>query len=368
MEDRSVRAGDIRQSVVVTGDGNNVALSFGNTGVGLPLLRKQFPPPERRRRPVAGEPPRELDLLVPEAGKLPLIGRNDLFAELQAWLDDEVDISVFGLIGRAGTGKTRLALEFCRTIDCDRGAKGKWVAGFLPATDLTQVVDMLATHSFEWERRTLLVIDYAAQCHQALARWLDRLADQRLETKLRILLLDREAPEDFGWWRELIISGPPSRRDVFHEPRPRQLPDLSDLEERRALLASALQAARELRPGASGDTPIPAKDEDADFDRRLSEPRFGNPLNLVMASVIALDRGPQAALALRRLDAAQQIARRELRRLTELARSRDIGADEMRHVVAFNASLAGSRLPICAEQSRPNSPHRAGRQTDSANC
>jgi hypothetical protein len=35
MGDRSVRAGDLRQSVVVTGDGNNVALSFGETGIRL---------------------------------------------------------------------------------------------------------------------------------------------------------------------------------------------------------------------------------------------------------------------------------------------------------------------------------------------
>ena len=63
-----------------------------------------------------------------------------------------------------------------------------------------------------------------------------------------------------------------------------------------------------------------------------------------MAGVIALDRGPQAALALRRLDAARQIARRELRRLTDLARSHLIGADEMRHIVAFNGLTGG--LPI----------------------
>jgi hypothetical protein len=77
---------------------------------------------------VAGEPPRELDLLVPEAGRLPLIGRQDRFAELQAWLDDEIDISVHALIGRAGTGKTRLALEFCGTIDSDPSGKGEWRA------------------------------------------------------------------------------------------------------------------------------------------------------------------------------------------------------------------------------------------------
>ena len=64
-----------------------------------------------------------------------------------------------------------------------------------------------------------------------------------------------------------------------------------------------------------------------------------------MAGVIALDRGPHAALALRRLDAARQIARREFdQRLKPLARSRQISEDAIRHIVAFNG-LAGG-LPI----------------------
>ena len=45
MGDRSVDARDISRSVVVTGNGNNVALTFGDTGIALPLRRKQFPPP-----------------------------------------------------------------------------------------------------------------------------------------------------------------------------------------------------------------------------------------------------------------------------------------------------------------------------------
>jgi hypothetical protein len=155
MGDRSVDARDISRSVVVTGDGNSVALTFGDTGVRLPLRRKQFPPPQRPRRPREGEPPRELDLLHPEAGKLPLIGRNDLFAELQAWLDDEANISVHALIGRAGTGKTRLALEFCRAIDSDPAGNGEWIAGFLSPADLSAVVETLTTQSFAWERQTL---------------------------------------------------------------------------------------------------------------------------------------------------------------------------------------------------------------------
>ena len=71
MSDWSVQTRDVSHSAVVTGDGNTVTLTFGDSGVSIPLLRKQFPPPERRRRQVAGEPPREIDLLVPETGTLP---------------------------------------------------------------------------------------------------------------------------------------------------------------------------------------------------------------------------------------------------------------------------------------------------------
>ena len=145
MGDRSVDARDISQSVVVTGHGNKVELIFGDTGIALPLRRRQFAPPDRRRQPREGEPPRELDLLVAEADKLPLIGRKDLFAELQAWLDDEADILVFALTGRAGTGKTRLAIEFCRLIDNDPTAQGGWIAGFFPPAEVSPVVKAFAT-------------------------------------------------------------------------------------------------------------------------------------------------------------------------------------------------------------------------------
>ena len=224
-----------------------VTLTFGDSGVILPLRRRQFRPPDRRRRLAPGEPPRELNLLVPEAGKLPLIGRKDLFAEVQTWIDDEVDISVHALIGHAGAGKTRLTLEFCLKIDSDANAKGGWLAGFLSPPELTPVVDTLPTRHFVGERPTLLVIDYAAQCHEALGRWLDQLAGQELDTKLRMLLLDREAPEGFGWRRELTGSGlntARERRDLFYAPRPTQLPDLPNLEERRALMRSAFAGRR----------------------------------------------------------------------------------------------------------------------------
>ncbi len=347
MNDRSVQAETISQAVVVTGNGNTVSLRFGETGITLPLKRKQFRPPERRQMAAPGALPRELDLLVPEAGKLDFVGREDLLSELRTWLDGEPDISVHALIGRAGTGKTRLALELCNAIDSDFAAKGPWIAGFLSPGDLAPVVETLATHSFAWERQTLLVIDYAAQCHSALARWLDRLAYQKLATKLRFLLLEREAPENFGWWHELTapsLRDEQARLDLFYAPRPRQLPDLSDLEERRRLMTAAFAAASVLRPPPTALAGIPAAGADAHFDVRLADHQFGNPLNLVMAGVIARDRGPQAALALRRLDAARRLGARELDRLAALAKSRGLNGNTTRNIVAFNG-LAGG-LPL----------------------
>ena len=274
MDDRSVHTRDVCQSVIVTGNGNHVRLTFGNSSVTLPLRRIQFRPPERHRRSAEGQRPRELDILASDAAKLPFIGREDLFTELRAWLDGEPDISVHALTGRAGTGKTRLAIEFCSAVDGDPGGKGLWLAGFISPSDLSAVVETLATQSFNWERQTLLVLDYAAQCHKPLARWLDRLAYQRLDTKLRILLLEREAPEGFGWWHELaspVFHGEQARRDLFHADRPTPLPDLAALDERRKLMAAALQAARALRPSAPFVADVPTFGADPAFDACLAQ-------------------------------------------------------------------------------------------------
>jgi tetratricopeptide (TPR) repeat protein len=354
MGNRSVKARNISNSAIVTGSGNVVTLTFGASGVSLPLLRKQIRRPRRQPACPADEP-RELDILNPELSPLELVGRRPELEKLTAWLDDGAGISVHAITGRAGSGKTRLAMELCAQVD---GAHeiGAWAAGFLSATELPTVVEVLATHDFAWERPTLLVIDYAGQVHTALARWLDRLAYQKLDTKLRLLLLEREAPDGFGWWRELTgsaLNQAAARRGLFHNSavRPFDLPGLEALEERRRIMTAAHAAAQKLRSGNIAE-PVPPAGADPSFDPRLAESRFGNPLALVMAGVLALDQGPQAALALHRLDAARKLARRELDRLKALAGPGQGPA--MTHLAAFNGlagglSLAGLNQSLSAE-------------------
>lgn len=163
--------------------------------------------------------------------------------------------------------------------------------------------------------------------------------------KLRFLLLDREAPADFGWWPELTRPGLNSgrgRAEVVWQNPPVRLLGLGDPAERHALLLAARVAAWTLRGAAGEPAGLPAVGEDAALDRALAEPRFGNPLNLVMAGVIACDQPALGALGLRRLDAAARLAERA--RLRVLAASHGIDAAVIRHIVAFNG-LAGG-LPV----------------------
>jgi tetratricopeptide (TPR) repeat protein len=345
VSDRSVNADTITNSVVVTGDGAIITATFGNTGARLDLWRRQVRTHDRRRPPRPDRPPRELDLFRPDSDALPFQGRQDLLTELLAWLDDPAELSVHALIGQAGSGKTRLAIELCRAVDPPDGT-GVWRAAFIDPRAIQTVVDTLATRAFIWDRPHLLVLDYAATAHGALGRWLDALARHEQVPKLRFLILEREAPEGFGWWDDLTRPGGGSmsrRTDLFLKPRPDLLPGLTDVAERRALLKSAQSAAHGLRGGVAEPPSVPAAGADAAFDRMLAMPRFGNPLNLVMAGVIAYEQTPLGALALRRLDAALHLAKRELDRL-ERAGAADairIPKHVIRHMAAFNGLAGG---------------------------
>ncbi|HEX8063217.1 MAG TPA: hypothetical protein VF535_08365, partial [Allosphingosinicella sp.] len=54
MDDRSVHGGDIKHSIVVTGDGNHASIHFG-PDLTLPLARNQCLS-KRRRKPTADNP------------------------------------------------------------------------------------------------------------------------------------------------------------------------------------------------------------------------------------------------------------------------------------------------------------------------
>ena len=89
---------------------------------------------------------------------------------------------------------------------------------------------------------------------------------------------------------------------------------------------------------------LPAPGDNPAFDAALASPRFGNPLNLAMAGVIAAERGSVAALALRRLDAARHLARHELGRMERIAQGEGIAPLAMEHALGFNGLAGGLTL------------------------
>ena len=344
MPDRSVTAGGgISQSIVVTGDGNSVSLRFGESDVSLALNRKHVPPPRRK----TGPGKRELDILVPEMGHLPLLGREAEMRALRAWLDADDDISVHALTGPAGMGKTRLAIGLCESVDGGQEAGNVWLAGFLRSSDLSRLADISATQAYDWPRPTLLVIDYAAEGEKALGRWLDTLAQRGLPegSKLRILLLERQAQEGFGWWHNLSASplnDAGARRGLFYQPRPTELKGLHDPAFRRSLLQEALAAHARLE-GDAAPLALPYPGADPGFEARLGAAQFANPLALVMAGVIAREKGISAALALRQLDAARHLAQREIARLQRRVET-DAEKAALTHLLAFNGMAGGLAL------------------------
>ena len=339
-------SGSVSQSIVVTGTGNSVSLVIGSA-LSIPIERRQIRPVVRHQR--GGQAARsELDLLNARTTLVPFVAREPELAGLREWLDAGVDLSVHALVAPAGTGKTRLAMELCRRVDpADAPGSGGWTAGFLKSSKhLEYLAGAFATSTYTWTGNTLLVVDYAGQSIEYLRQWLDLLAAKSLGTaKLRILLLERTAPREIGWWRTLVgvevSSTDAPRRSLFwnSDLRPDELCGLGEVATRRRLFAAFLAAACErLGRAKSG---MPAEGASPLFDRRLSEARFANPLALGMAGVLASRTSPLEALGLRHLEAARAIAEREVQRLRRIA---DTAENAIVHLASFNI-LAGG-LPI----------------------
>jgi hypothetical protein len=105
-------------NIFVQASGNRIAIDIGR-GPHLKLYA-------RHRR----APKKPLDLLNPINRAIPVLGREKEQHELEAWLDGS-GISARCLMGGAGSGKTRLAVELCAAAD-----KLGWFAEFIDHGEL----------------------------------------------------------------------------------------------------------------------------------------------------------------------------------------------------------------------------------------
>ncbi|EWY36383.1 hypothetical protein N825_26295, partial [Skermanella stibiiresistens SB22] len=346
--------GSGNNAVQITGDGNSVTISCG--GIVLFLQAKHS---------LKREPRSDLDLLRPETRLLKILGRESEMASLTAWVDDPRPVLARGIIGRAGSGKTRLAIELC-----DVAAEHGWRAGFLDSGDLQAFVEAQRTAMWPQHTPILVVVDYAARRARALNAWLQSLARRAdpARPRLRLLLLERHATPGEGWWEELsrLHGSDDSLYDLLEPSEPMSLPPISAIEQRRALLGGVMNAWCRLN-GKPVMVP-PAAGADPQFDHRLTDPLLAaEPLHLLMAGLVAAKHGLATLLSLGRLDLAIELACWERDRLTRLASDRGINEKLLLHLVACITLCRGverSELRALIDEERAVLPYERGIERD----
>lgn len=353
MQHADARDGSI--VIQVSGDGNAVTITAA--GVSLTLARLHARAMAVRK---------DLDLLNPFTRAIPLRGRDADLDLLEAWLDVPGDASVRCLVGRAGSGKTRLALELCARAEA-RPEPARWRAGFVKLDEMQRFRDHANAGAWRWPARTLLVVDYAAAKAASLRGWLVELAQRADPVKgpLRILLLERHASPGLGWWATLTRSDgwDEDPAALLDPPAPVTLPSLTAPEDLRGFLADVMARACELG-GRSPPVAPPARGVDSLFDAKLASPDLAfEPLYLAMTGVVAAREGVGGLLRAGREDLARKIAEIELGRIGKVAEAWGLRPELLKHLAAcvtLTGGAARDELPARIKAEREATGWEAG--------
>lgn len=287
-----------------------------------------------------------LELLRADIRAIDLVGRQDELSNLANWRNSDRHVAVRCITGRAGSGKTRLAIEACEAADRDG-----WTAAFVSSDELKRF--HLTQNLTNWclPADVLLVIDYAATSLDIIKPWFADLASSRhtaSDGKLRILLLERQADPQSGWWESLTRRDSRDHAcaaDLLDNELPQALPSLGSIVDRRTLLESTMAKAAPLL--AKSVKALPIIGVDSTFDKLLASDRIENePLYLLMAGVYAVQHGAPTALALGKPDLAEAMAIIERKRIERLAQSRTFtdNGEFLAHLVAYITLRGGCPL------------------------
>ena len=282
---------------------------------GLPI--RQFVLPDT--------PKRELDLLHAKHRAVDLIGRDSDLEALSKWIESPEPISARLLIGAGGAGKTRLAFELLLRVSSEFP---EWQAGVVTGDMIHRFDATKQPADWTWCAPTLVVLDYAQTLARPLSKFLLALTHKRIDglPQLRILLLERQSG---NWFDDLLrqedSDGPCAIRALFHPPQPVELTSVRDGDLRRTIFMQTLHK----RASLAGKPPVPlTSDEDPALEAALKRGIFAQPLNLMLAALVASEIGILPALELSRLDLAGQLAEKELRRLRRFVRKPDNESQE----------------------------------------
>ena len=324
-DDQNLRIdGDNSIGVQVMGENISVTVGKGSQPV---LIR----PETRKARASTGS---DLELLNAYRCSIPLVGRDDNLQSLKEWLASDKDIAVRTMIGRAGAGKTRLAIELITSLP-----EKDWNAGFITSEEVAAFPERVNLSKWTWQKPTLIVVDHAATLLDPLSRWLRELADHPKKEdapRLRLLLLERQAKLDGGWYQSLFSGGDSNAGvpSLFEPVKPLPVQALDLPEKRRAVLKATLREACGEEASA-----VPEPGENPEFDKRLQADQWQDPLYLMMAALVATHTGVVEVLALGRRDLAFRVAGKELARIRKFS-PKPNAADFLAHIAAY-ATLCG---------------------------
>jgi TIR domain len=209
-------------------------------------------------------------LLRAEHKVVPFTGRGAELADLRAWADGPAAGAAKLVVGPAGAGKTRLALQLC-----DELAKQRWLTGL--TSDRAPAAHI--RHTTGIGRPLLIVVDEAESRTDelvALAAAIGDRADSR-EAPTRLLLLARAGG---AWLSELQAHQDKRVAELFRPITSESTLDLATGTLDRAGQFAAAWAAFAAQPGLTASAAVPA---------RASDPaRYESILDIHAAALAAL--------------------------------------------------------------------------------
>ena len=261
----------------------------------------------------------DLGILKAHYRAVPFIGREADLQSLFQWLNGPGAFSFQVVCGRGGTGKTRLAYELLERLEAEQ--PGVWNAGVLENQRIPESLTPERFRKWRRERPTLIVIDYASAWTHLLEPIVQELysaagAAESDATPVRILLLERGANPEQGWYRSLRDRAQDLELELFPFAALHVNPLAAD--QCVQLLQEVFEALGRFgkRMGQPPRNPptLPEK-----LAVRLAEKEMLDPLVIHMAALVAWDQGNLSALSLNRSDLARSVARREYMRIEKLA-------------------------------------------------
>ena len=123
--------------------------------------------------------------------KISFRGRDNEIRQLEEWLG-QGSVTVWGITGQGGSGKSRLALHFALKMEKEKKAKAVWLY------KKEALEKLLKFDDYSYTLPVLFICDYAAQLGDQLIELIDKMS--RAQTRAGFLLLERSDV----WYRDFL--------------------------------------------------------------------------------------------------------------------------------------------------------------------